>query len=221
MGLSAEMQALTNSFLLIYAGLFPIINPVGNAPIFLELTQFCTGEQRNDLSRRVAINGFLLLLGSVFIGSHVLGFFGISLPVVRIGGGVVVTALGWRLLNSEPSADRDEAAKGPATTIPDAFYPLSMPLTVGPGSMSVAITLGVQRPRVAGPEGLVIIAGAIAGLLALAATIYLAYRFAQSLTSILGRSGANVLLRLSAFILLCIGIQVIWDGWRQLSGLGR
>ena len=218
---SAEIQALTNSFLLIYAGLFPIINPVGNAPIFLELTQFCTREQRNDQSRRVAVNSFLLLLGSLFIGSHVLGVFGISLPVVRIGGGVVVTALGWRLLNSEPSPDRDEAAKGPGATIPDAFYPLTMPLTVGPGSMSVAITLGVQRPRVAGLEALPVLGGAIAGLLALAATIYLAYRFAQNLTSVLGRTGANVLLRLSAFILLCIGIQVIWDGWRQLTGLGR
>ncbi|MDB5483163.1 MAG: antibiotic resistance protein [Caulobacteraceae bacterium] len=215
------MQDLTNSFLLIYAGLFPIINPVGNAPIFLELTQFCTPGQRNDLARRVAFNSFLLLLGSLFIGSHVLGFFGISLPVVRIGGGLVVTALGWRLLNSEPSADRDEAAKGPGSTIPDAFYPLTMPLTVGPGSMSVAVTLGAQRPRLTGLEGLAVLVGAIAGLLALAATIYLAYRFAQSLTSMLGRAGANVLLRLSAFILLCIGIQVIWDGWRQLSGLAR
>ena len=215
------MQDLTSSFLLIYAGLFPIINPVGNAPIFLELTQFCTLEQRNDLARRVAFNSFMLLLGSVFIGSHVLGFFGLSLPVVRIGGGLVVTALGWRLLNSEPSADRDEAAKGSGSTIPDAFYPLTMPLTVGPGSMSVAITLGTQRPRLAGLEGLVVIGGAIVGLLALAATIYLAYRFAQNLTSVLGRAGAAVLLRLSAFILLCIGIQVIWDGWRQLTGFGR
>jgi multiple antibiotic resistance protein len=215
------MQDLSNSFLLIYAGLFPIINPVGSAPIFLELTQFCTPEQRNELARLVALNCFMLLLGSLFIGSHVLGFFGISLPVVRIGGGLVVTALGWRLLNSEPLPDRDEAAKGTGSTIPDAFYPLTMPLTVGPGSMSVAVTLGVQRPRVTGLEGLVVLGGAIAGLLALAATIYLAYRFAQRLTSVLGRSGANVLLRLSAFILLCIGIQVIWDGWRQLSALGR
>ena len=215
------MQDLTNSFLLIYAGLFPIINPVGNTPIFLELTQFCTHEQRNELSRRVAFNSFLLLLGSLFVGSHVLGFFGLSLPVVRIGGGLVVTALGWRLLNSESSADRDQAAKGPTSTIPDAFYPLTLPLTVGPGSMSVAVTLGTERPRLTGLEGAVVLGGAIAGLLALAATIYLAYRFAQRFTAMLGRGGANVLLRLSAFILLCIGIQVIWDGWRQLTGLGR
>jgi multiple antibiotic resistance protein len=211
------MQDLSSSFLLIYAGLFPIINPVGNTPIFLELTQFCTPGQRNDLARRVAFNSFMLLLGSLFVGSHVLGFFGLSLPVVRIGGGVVVTALGWRLLNSEHTADGDQAAKAASSTIPDAFYPLTMPLTVGPGSMSVAVTLGTERPRLAGLEGLIVLGGATAGLLALAATIYLAYRFAQGLASVLGRGGANVLLRLSAFILLCIGIQIIWDGWRQLS----
>jgi len=215
------MQALSNSFLLIYAGLFPIINPVGDAPIFLELTQFCTPQQRNDLARRVAINSFMLLLGSLFVGSHVLGFFGISLPVVRIGGGVVVTALGWRLLNSDASADGDQPAKGAGSTIPDAFYPLTMPLTVGPGSMSVAIALGVERPRAKGLDEFALIGGAVAGMLALAVTIYLAYRFSQRLTSVLGRTGANVLIRLSAFILLCIGIQIIWDGWRQLSGLGR
>ena len=96
------MDQLTKSFLLIYVALLPIINPVGDAPIFLELTQFCTPPQRNDLARRVAFNSFLLLVGSLLVGSHVLGLLlGISLPVVRIGGGIVVTALGWKLLNAE------------------------------------------------------------------------------------------------------------------------
>jgi len=216
------MHDLSRSFLLVYAALFPIINPIGSAPIFLDLTQFCTPAQRNDLARRVAINSLLLLLGSLLIGSHVLGFFGISLPAVRIGGGLVVTALGWRLLNAEPHGDHDQAASGPRATIPDSFYPLTMPLTVGPGSMSVAITLGAQRPRVGGLEQLLIVAaGAGAGMVALAVTIYLSYRFAQYLTSALGPTGASVLIRLSAFILVCIGIQIIWEGSRQLGVAGR
>lgn len=216
------MHALGRSFLLIYAALFPIINPLGSAPIFLNLTQFSTREQRHDLARRVALNSFLLLLGSLLVGSHVLGFFGISLPVVRIGGGLVVTSLGWRLLNSEPAAASDQGPDGRVRTIPDSFYPLTMPLTVGPGSMSVAITLGTQRPKIVGVEQLLVLAGgAIAGLLALAATIYLSYRFAQNLTSVLGRTGASVLVRLSAFILLCIGIQIVWYGWVDLSGARR
>jgi multiple antibiotic resistance protein len=141
---------------------------------------------------------------------------------VRIGGGLVVTALGWRLLNEEPTSDHDRAAAASTATIPDSFYPLTMPLTVGPGSMSVAIALGSQRPRVVGLERLLIpAAGAILGMLALAATIYLTYRFAQRITAALGSTGANVLIRLSAFILVCIGIQIIWEGWRQLGAAGH
>ena len=212
------MNAFLNTFLLVYAGLFPIVNPIGSAPIFLGLTQFTTDRDRNALAGRVAFNSFLLLLGSLFIGSHVLEFFGISLPVVRIGGGIVVTVFGWRLLNSgTPGTDEKTDAAGPAT-VPDSFYPLTMPLTVGPGSISVAITLGSQRPHeAAGLAELALVgAGALAGILAIAATIWICYRYAERLIAALGESGTNVVVRLSAFILLCIGIQIIWNGVQPL-----
>jgi multiple antibiotic resistance protein len=213
------MNAFSNSFLLVYATLFPIVNPFGSAPIFLGLTEPCTVGQRNLLAARVAINSFFLLLGSLFIGSHVLEFFGISLPVVRVGGGLVVTAFGWKLLNAEPSPDASHGETGHASTIPDSFYPLTMPLTVGPGSISIAITLGSQRPRVIGLEQLALVGGAaVAGLLAISATIYLCYRYGQRLEEILGHGGTSVVVRLSAFIMLCIGIQILWSGWSDLNG---
>jgi multiple antibiotic resistance protein len=216
------MNGMTNAFLLAYAALFPIVNPVGNAPIFLALTQHLRPEIRRGLALRIAVNGFCLLVGSLFIGSHVLEFFGITLPVVRIGGGLVVTAFAWKLLNEDnaeieknarAAGDREEA--DPAL---DAFYPLTMPLTVGPGSISVAITLGSQRPKV--PTGfddlLALAGGAVAGVLAIAATIYVCYRFADKIVAALGANGTNVLTRLSAFILLCIGIQILWNGYSAL-----
>jgi len=210
-------RVFVNTFLLTYAALFPIINPIGNAPIFLSLTQFQTSAQRSSLSRCVARNSFLLLLGSIFVGSHVLEFFGISLPALRIGGGLVVTAFGWKLLNSGTPEGPGEATKPSGT---ESFYPLTMPLTVGPGSISVAITLGSQRPKIVGPEDLLLLGGgAVAGLFAIAVTIYLCYRFADRLVRLLGTSGTNVVVRLSAFILLCIGIQIIWSGWSELSSL--
>lgn len=145
--MSAVVHQLTHVFLLVYAGLFPIVNPVGNAPIFLALTAYCTDRERRALALRVAINGFFLLLGSLFVGSYVLEFFGITLPVLRIAGGVVVAAFGWTLLQAkEELADQRtaETARGPDTAT-DAFYPLTMPLTVGPGAISVAIALGSTR----------------------------------------------------------------------------
>ncbi len=214
------MNAFVNAFLLTYAALFPIINPVGNAPIILSMTHGHTEHERAVLARRVAIASFFLLVGSLLVGSHVLEFFGISLPVVRIGGGLVVTAFGWRMLNSGVSADSRDHAAPPKDEPLDSFYPYTMPLTVGPGSMSVAIALGSQRPAVEDLPHLALMGGgALAGILALSITIFLSYRFAERTVKRLGSSGTNVLVRMMAFILLCIGIQIIWHGWQGLTGV--
>jgi multiple antibiotic resistance protein len=206
----------TNAFLLVYAGLFPIVNPIGGAPIFLGLTRHCTEEERNALALRVTLNSFFLLLGSLLVGSYVLEFFGITLPIVRVAGGLVVTATGWSLLQAGDDGEDEQAAHKPVKPH-DAFYPLTMPITVGPGSIAVAITLGSQRPRFANLTQLAVLGGAaVSGLIAIAATIYLCYRFAERTVGALGEHGTDVLVRLSAFILLCIGIEIIWNGYSAL-----
>src|SRR3954467_2087501 len=125
------MNDFANAFLLVYAGLFPILNPIGSAPIFLGLTAACTEGERNVLAGRVAINSILLLAGSMFIGTHLLVFFGITLPVVRIAGGLVLIAFAWRLLhNGAELADQGPSQAGGAAPAIDSFYPLTMPLTV-------------------------------------------------------------------------------------------
>jgi multiple antibiotic resistance protein len=139
------LKDLAATFLLVYAGLFPIVNPIGGAPIFLALTRHCNDKERNALALQVTISSFLMLLGSLLLGSYVLEFFGITLPVVRVAGGLVVTAAGWRLLQ-EGQAE-DDVKRSPAKPM-DSFYPLTMPITVGPGSIATAITIGSQRPRV-------------------------------------------------------------------------
>lgn len=217
------MHSLTESFLLVYAGLFPIVNPVGSAPIFLALTSNQTEKVRSSLAWRVAINGFLLLLGSLFVGAHVLAFFGIMLPVLRIGGGLAVASFGWRLLRDgvEPTAHGAGEVEVDEDVPVDAFYPLTMPLTVGPGSIAVAIALGAQRPEhTTGLSEIALIwLAAVAGLAAMGVTIFLCYRFAGRMVAMLGASGINVMIRLSAFILLCIGIQIMWNGYAALNGL--
>jgi multiple antibiotic resistance protein len=205
-------------------GLFPIINPIGGAPIFLGLTRHCTDQERHLLARRVAISGFFLMLGSLVVGSHVLEFFGITLPVVRVAGGLVVTAFGWKLLQAGDDGidSREVATASRPVGREDAFYPLTMPLTVGPGAISVAIALGTQRPKAADLSDLIFLGGAsIAALVAMGATIYVCYRFAELIVATLGKRGTTVLVRLSAFILLCIGIEIIWSGYSALVATGR
>ena len=214
------MSAVFTAFLLTFAGLFPIVNPIEAAPFFLALTPNLSELERRSLARNVAINGFALLLGSMVLGPWLLQFFGIELPVMRIAGGLVVTALGWKLLTEEQWSDHGEANVQPGEIRPlGSFYPLTMPLTVGPGSISVAITIGSRKP--ATELSLPLIAlhaiGALAGVIAIALSIYIAYRFAGRLARLLGRTGLEVMVRLSAFILMCIGIEIIWTGYSALS----
>lgn len=212
------MSDLTNTFLLVYAGLFPIVNPIGGAPLFLGMTSAYTEAERHLLARKVAINSGLLLAGSMFVGSHLLVFFGITLPVVRIAGGLVLVAFGWRLLHSGVLADAGPEASAEHTTGEvESFYPLTLPLTVGPGSISVAIALGSQRPSAPDYSELALLAAAaLAGIVAISLTVYVCYRFAEPLIARLGKAGTNVVVRLSAFILLCIGIQILWTGYGSL-----
>ena len=205
--------------LLIVSALFPIVNPLGGSPIFLSLTRNYSRSARRALSRRIAMNSFFLLVGSYLTGTHVLGFFGISLPVVQIGGGLVVISTGWTMLNrpDEDEEKRDEIDRNaqPQDAFRTAFYPLTLPLTVGPGSISVAIALGANAPYHYGVHHMVILA-AIVGSLVVAVSVFLCYGFADRLAQILGARAMSVIMRLFTFLLLCIGVQILWNGASQL-----
>jgi len=205
------------SILLIVSALFPIVNPIGGSPVFLLLTQDYSTESRKLLARRVAMNSFILLIVSVVVGTHILSFFGISLPVVQVGGGLIVVSTGWAMLTRSDQVDREQVHQAVTQhdILKNAFYPLTLPLTVGPGSISVAITLGANEPRHLGTNILAIVAAAIGAAL-IALTIYVCYAYADRLAAAVGPSGMNVILRLSSFLLVCIGVQIFWNGLSTL-----
>ena len=199
------------------SALFPIENPIGGSPVFLLLTQDYSRESRKLLARRVAMNSFILLIVSMAVGTHILSFFGISLPVVQVGGGLIVVSTGWAMLTRSDQVDRGQVHQTVTTqdVLKNAFYPLTLPLTVGPGSISIAITLGANEPRHLGANVLALISAAIGAAL-IALTIYLCYGYADRLAAAIGQSGMNVLLRLSSFLLVCIGVQIFWNGLSAL-----
>ncbi len=200
--------------LLILTALFPIVNPLGSAPLFLSLTRYYSGEQRKMLSWRIALNSVALIVGSYFIGRYILDFFGISLPVVQVGGGLVLASTGWAMLKQK---DDDETKADVHRNVDTndlfqkAFYPLTLPLTVGPGSISVAITLGANEPH---EEHSMVISmiEAVLGAVLIAASVYLCYAFSDRLAQVIGETSMSVIMRLSSFLLLCIGTQIIWNG---------
>jgi multiple antibiotic resistance protein len=215
--IAGPLSDLVKYTLLVVGALFPIVNPIGNTPIFLALTRGLSGPGRTALAWKIALNGLLLILTSIFIGTHILGFFGISLPVVQVGGGLVVISTGWALLR-QPNADDGKSGPREHKDVDyssQAFYPLTMPLTVGPGSISVAITVGANRPE--GSEWRwTLIGGMLLGSVLIGISIYLSYRFAERIGRALGDSAMNVILRLSSFILVCIGVQILWNGLSAL-----
>jgi len=206
------MEAAKSLFLILSA-LFPIIDPLGGSPIFLAMTSADSPRTRRALSWRIAKNSCYLLVGSYFIGTHVLSFFGISLPVVQVGGGLIVISTGWTLLMQGGLDDQMEMKQRIESKDPyhDAFYPLTLPLTVGPGSISVAITLGANPPHHHGVDLLGILV-AVVGFVLLSLSIFLCYGFADQLGRVLGANGMTVILQLASFLLVCIGVQILWNG---------
>ena len=221
------LAAISRGFLFTLAAILPILNPAATAPIFLGLTEGASESTRALLARRIARNMFLLMTGSMLVGSYVLDFFGISLPIVRVGGGLIVAATAWRLLSANPAAVDSRAALADAST-PEharrqASYPLTFPISCGPGPPAAAITVGVSLVDTRVTMTLARIGGGLVALLACGVIMYLAFRYAQQLLRPLGEAGTVVFLRLAAFILLCLGVQIIWDGVSELleSVVGR
>ena len=205
------------TLVVVFVALFPVVNPIGDAPIFLALTQRYPHSTQRILARKIAAYGFALLAGSFLFGSIILDFFGISIVVIQIAGGLVVAATGWSLLNQKDNAPHEqEATETLEDALEHAFYPLTLPITVGPGCISIAITLGAHIRHQAGPgfeHGYPrhFIAGLI-GMLLLCVLVAVCYGNADRLVKWLGKSGTTIMTRLSAFILLAIGVQIMWNG---------
>ena len=214
--MNPDLRHLVEGLLLVIAALLPIVNPFGGAPMFLAMTTDVTSELRATLAKKIAINAFILLVASLFIGTYVLEFFGLSVPIVQVAGGVLVCANGWELLRAGSVRPAVPTSAPAASEISSrAFYPLTMPLTVGPGTISIAITIGAHHPQSVRSRVLDGTADVLGAVL-IAASVFVCYRYADRMLRILGETGTSVLIRLSAFILLCVGVQIFWSGARTL-----
>jgi len=221
------MESLVVPFLkmliLIPVTLLPIINPLSTAPVFVG-TIGANRALAAPLARQVAINSWFVLVASMLVGTYVLEIFGISIPVIRLGGGVLVAATGWRMLDRSDDDEIHAVALEKASTLSDAeivrksFFPITFPLTTGPGTIAASIAQGAQNPTkpVQFVAGALIAAG---GATLVSLVLYLIFRNSAAVLGWLGEIGTMVMMRLMAFILLCIGIQIMWTGWAELNGI--
>ncbi|HTB42262.1 MAG TPA: MarC family protein [Acetobacteraceae bacterium] len=212
------MNSALDAFLLGFPALFSIVNPISGAFIFREVTAGRT-EDREALTRQVALYSLVVMTVALWAGSYVMAIFGITLAALRVAGGIVVALTAWTLLNSPEhhEAQKQEQAT-PTPGVDDiALFPLTIPITTGPGTISVAVALGSSHPKA--PAQLVwFFLGMTAATVALAAVIWITYRSADRISRLMGPRGSRTVTRLSAFLLLCIGVQILITGVEDVLG---
>ncbi len=215
-------------FALGFSALLPLVNPLGSALIFLGLVGNAPIDTYRALARRIAINTAIFFAVVELVGSSLLGFFGISLPIMQVSGGIVIAMIGWSLLNqqdSAPSHDKTDAAAAAAPAITPAqinslrdkaFYPFTFPITAGPGCIVVMLTLSVHAAQSTLTHTVLAHIGLFSSAVVLSAIIYFCYAYAPRITRAISPSTAHGILRVIAFILLCIGVQIAWNGLSTL-----
>lgn len=221
------MLLVWNAFLIAFSALLPLINPFGSALVFLGLAGEAPPEVYRSLARRIAMNNVAFLAVIELLGSAILNFFGVSLPIVQVSGGIVIASIGWSVLNQKDSAagTRDKREEAELSAMQDfrslekkAFYPFTFPVTSGPGTLVVMLTLTARfagrpvMPNVLGHLGL------FAAVVVLSALVYFCYAYAPKITKAIPATTAHGILRVVAFILLCIGVQIAWNGLVVLLG---
>lgn len=209
-----NLAQFSNTFLYVYSSLITVVNPIGGAMFFLSMTMSATRQQRGQLALRVAFYCLIMTIVSLWIGSFILSFFGISIGVLRVGGGLVLFGAGWSMLNAptQNDAQKEQVGKISQTELfAKAFYPLTLPLTIGPGAISVATAIGTSV-EINLTNLLAVNIGAIATTL----TILVCFKYADRITSRLDTTGCDAIQRIFAFILLCLGLQILWTGLSDL-----
>jgi multiple antibiotic resistance protein len=204
----------TSAFLLAFPAFFSIVNPPGAAFIFNEVASDYTDAERDRLAARVAVFALLVMLAALWAGSYILNFFGVSLAALRLAGGAVVAESAWNLLRApeQQEARKSAQASSRVGSVEEvAFFPLTMPFTTGPGTISVAIALGAGHP-IELDKLLAYFLGASAAAVGVALLVWLFYRFSQQMVGLLSKTGRHTASRLAAFLLLCIGVQIMLTG---------
>lgn len=214
-----EMSRFAQFFALAFSALFPVINPLGSSLVFLSIVGVTHPKVYRSLARKIAISTCLFLLAMDVAGAMVLKLFGISLPVVQLAGGLVLAAMGWGLLNQKEAAGPSTSSAGPADPSglqAKVFYPFTFPVTAGPGVLVVMLTLSAHASKGTVLDIVFAQLGVIIGMALMCLAVFLAYAYAPKITAKISPSTAHGVLRVIAFVLLCIGVQIAWNG---LSGL--
>ena len=216
-------SALLKFFALAFSALLPVANPLGSALVFLGLVGPAPETVYRDLARKVAIRTTIFFVIIELVGTALLSFFGISLPVVQVAGGLVLASMGWGLLNQADAQPNPNAAavveSNERLLAEKVFYPLTFPVTVGPGCIVVMLTLSAHASSKNLRETIFSHAAILLAVVVLSMLVFICYAYAPKITQRISPPTAHGILRIIAFVLLCIGVQICWNGVHSLLHL--
>jgi multiple antibiotic resistance protein len=212
----ANLSIFVKYFVLAFSALFPVVNPIGSALILLGIVGNAPASVYRELAGRIAIRTALLFLVVEGVGAALLNFFGISLPVVQVAGGLVLAAMGWSLLNRQDvETDRgqgDVIVTSFESLRDRVFYPLTFPVTAGPACIVVMLTLGAHASMRSLAGDVIAHVGILAAVIVLSVVVFYSYAYAPKITERISPQTAHGILRVIAFVLLCIGVQITANG---------
>jgi multiple antibiotic resistance protein len=198
-----------------FLALFPIVNPPAMTPIFLDMTSDISASERNRLAGKISWYTLILLLIVLFVGGWILKLLDISIHVIRIAGGILLFNMAWQMLNSDhgDSRSRNDGFKSDSNS--KVFFPMTMPITAGPGTIAVTLTL-IPTGSLMKLDTWLNFAGVAAGIALMSFVVFVSYRYSGYFFGRLGKQGIQAVTKLSAFILLAIGVEIIWKGYKGL-----
>ena len=210
------MGELSKFFGLAFSALLPLINPLGDALVFLGLVGTAPPSVYRMLAQKIAISTTLFLLTIELIGTATLKFFGISLPVMQVSGGLVLAGMGWSLLSQDEPETKEAQIEVDGSVLGSLkqkiFYPFTFPITAGPGCVVVMVTLSAHASVKGALPDIAAHAGIALAVVLLSVAVYFCYGYAPTITAHVSAETAHGILRVIAFVLLCIGVQITWNG---------
>ena len=213
------MQAFTEAISLTFGALLPIMNPFSTAPLFVSLTANFDAGKRKGQAIKACIYAFAILVSFLLAGSAIVDVFGISIAGIRTAGGLIILAIGFRMLFPVPKPAGDAEASAAAADLDVAFSPLAMPSLAGPGSIAVVMSAAAQIRGSRPEDWRMIYVGVIAGMAVTLVFTYLVLRLAGAMVRFLGREGIDAMTKIFGFLLFCIGMQFLLTGIAGFYGL--
>jgi len=205
---------------MIFAALFPVVNPIGTALILYGMTRGVDNQTWKTTSRKIALYSFLLLSFFFFFGGYILKLFGISIPVVQLSGGITLAMMGWGLLNQKESSNQASEEGDPRSSIElKTFYPFTFPLTIGPGGLAVVLTFSAHLNRESRLMVTMEQGSAIIGIFLICVAVSICYRNLNFMTQKFSAAAALAISKILAFFVLCIGVEIAWAGYKALASL--